>query len=641
MVSNPCIEVQTTPEDRPSVPEWFAEVVIMARHLSSNGVLDAFAHQVRLVRGRFGRYEPIDFLALLIGYAISGEQTLSDFFERVAPFEAAFMALFGRKDLPHRATLSRFLADVDRPCLEALRTLFEQHSFADGWTSESIGGLWDRQGRRYLVFDVDATRQAARQRALPCDPALPAARRRLEAVCAPGYHGRKRGEVVRTRTIALQMHTRQWLGTYAGRGNGHYCDELASALQSITTYLKHFALSPEVALIRLDGLYGDAAVIAPLILAGVYLVTRGRGYQLLQHPQIQRVLAHPPTARVRAMNTGMVVEVFEGGWLDLGADLPQARVIVTRHPAPPAGKKVPVGKRVDEWVYELFITTLSADGFLVEDVLDLYHGRGAFEAVLADEDVEEDPDRWCSYTECGQELWQIACQWVWNLRLSLGKRMQGGDLREMEWAPPTETALLFFAWENSPEEYGPWQWAGESGRAAGRFTADAFTLQENGKLRCPAGANLYLSEVHQENAFTQRAVYLAYQTDCRSCALREQCLGPEAKGHRARRVSAVRRLLPAPAQVSRKPVMLGPMRWVDVAGRALRRTWTAHWRQQYVEILPLVQTQQEMVPPARPPRAVRSHRRWSWQDRLACNAGFGPPHWRVTIAGVPPVLAIS
>src|SRR6202165_2386471 len=65
---------------------------------------------------------------------------------------------------------------------------------------------------------------------------------------------------------------------------------------------------------------------------------------------------------------------------------------------------------------------LDAEGFLVEDVLDLYHGRGAFEAVLADEDVEEDPDRWCSYTECGQELWQITCQWVWNLRLSPSDR---------------------------------------------------------------------------------------------------------------------------------------------------------------------------------------------------------------------------
>jgi hypothetical protein len=59
-----------------------------------------------------------------------------------------------------------------------------------------------RLGRRYLVFDVDATRQAARQRALPCDPTLPAARRRLDAVCAPGYTGRKRGEVVRVRTTA-------------------------------------------------------------------------------------------------------------------------------------------------------------------------------------------------------------------------------------------------------------------------------------------------------------------------------------------------------------------------------------------------------------------------------------------------------
>ena len=200
-------------------------------------------------------------------------------------------ALFGRTSLPHRSSLSRFLADVDRPCLEAFRTLFEQHSFADGWTSESIGGLWDRQSRRYIVFDVDATRQAARQRALPCAPALPAAHRRLDAVCAPGYTGRKRGEVVRTRTIALQMHTRQWVGTYAGRGNGDYREELASASHSITTYLKHFALPAGVALVRLDGQYGDAAVIAQLIRAGVYLVTRGRGYQLLERPQIQAVLA--------------------------------------------------------------------------------------------------------------------------------------------------------------------------------------------------------------------------------------------------------------------------------------------------------------------------------------------------------------
>jgi hypothetical protein len=253
MIPNLCIEVQTSPVERSSVPEWFAEVVMIARHLATKGLIEAFAQQVRLVRGRFGIYEPIDFLALLVGYAISGERTLSDFFERLEPFEAAFMALFGRRCLPHRSSLSRFLADVDRSCLEAFRTLFEQQSFAEGWTSETVGGIFDRQGRRYLVFDVDATRQAARQRALPCDPALPAAKRRLDAVCAPGYRGRKRGEVVRTRTTALQMHTRQWIGTYAGKGNGDYRGELDSALRAITAYLKHFAFPKDVALVRLDG----------------------------------------------------------------------------------------------------------------------------------------------------------------------------------------------------------------------------------------------------------------------------------------------------------------------------------------------------------------------------------------------------
>ena len=114
-----------------------------------------------------------------------------------------------------------------------------------------------------------------------------------------------------------------------------------------------------------------------------------------------------------------------------------------------------------------------------------------------------------------------------------------------------------------------------------------------------------------------------------------------AKGDRARRVSAVRRLLPppAPVPVEHKPVLLGPIRWVDVAGRALRRTWMTHWRRQYVEILPLAGMPPSLSPPPRPPRAVRSHHRWSWQDRLACNAWSGPPHQRITVAGVPTFLA--
>src|SRR5258708_3557221 len=56
------------------------------------------------------------------------------------------------------------------------------------------------------------------------------------------------------------------------------------------------------------------------------------------------------------------------------------------------------------------------------------------------------------------------------------------------------------------------------------------------------------------------------------CSLRERCLDPVAKGHRVRRLSVVRRLLPPPAFVERNPVVLGSMRWVDVTGRAHRLT---------------------------------------------------------------------
>lgn len=86
--------------------------------------------------------------------------------------------------------------------------------------------------------------------------------------------------------------------------------------------MTHVALFPDIALVRLDGQYGDAAVIAHIIFAGVYLITRGRGYPFLAHPQIQAVLALPPTASVTRMNTGELVELFEGGWLALGQGLP-------------------------------------------------------------------------------------------------------------------------------------------------------------------------------------------------------------------------------------------------------------------------------------------------------------------------------
>jgi len=61
-------------------------------------------------------------------------------------------------------------------------------------------------------------------------------------------------------------------------------------------------------------------------------------------------------------------------------------------------------------------------------------------------------------------------------------------LRSIEGAPPEETPPLLLSMEEPVEEYGPWEWAAAFGRATGRFGAEAFTLQEHGKLRWKAGS---------------------------------------------------------------------------------------------------------------------------------------------------------
>src|SRR3989442_6834743 len=202
------VSIQTSTHSVPSVPSWFGEVTLLVHHLKHQGVLTAIEEQVRFARRRFGRYEVIDFVAVLFGYAISSERTLEAFYECLQPFAAGFMALFGREQVPARSTISRFLASLTQTAVEALRALFLEDGLSRPLGKErQTGGLVDRAGRERVVFDIDGTREAARQRALPKTPELPAPQRRLGEGCAPCYTRRKRGEGLRTRPTLSRART--------------------------------------------------------------------------------------------------------------------------------------------------------------------------------------------------------------------------------------------------------------------------------------------------------------------------------------------------------------------------------------------------------------------------------------------------
>lgn len=645
------VNIQTSSESVPSTPSWFGEVTVIAHCLKQQGVLAAIEEQVRFARRRFGHYDTIDFVAVLLGYAISGERTLETFYECVQPFAMAFMALFDRERLPHRSTLSRFLAALDRAPVEALRTLFLKEVLAHPLQKEEpTGGLWDREGTHYLVFDVDGTRQAARQRALAASPDLPPAQRRLQEVCAPGYVGRKRGEVVRTRTTVLQAHSQQWLGTFSGPGNGDYRAELQRAAEAICAYLKAQSLPLRQAVVRLDGQYGNGAIIADL--AGLGYVMRGKDYALLDLPQVQARLALPPDEQTTHLETGTCRALFDCPDLSLSPAGPRVRVIVATHPATTNAAKV--GSTRGETVYELFYTALPVGALTAADVVALYLHRGAFETVLSDEDQEQDPDRWCSHTACGQEFWQILSQWVWNLRLHLGHALHPEPLRTTEFAPAHLPEAEPFvepapACKPSPAvEYGPPHWAHPS--FTGGFPGSAFVLQPDGTLRCPADHPLYPQERRPERDGSLRVLYTARLGHCRSCSLRAQCQ-ESVTTLKARRVSAVYWPLssssatsdpsPPPPRVPSSASFPHPILWKDWPRCLHRQEVVKRLSHQRVDIRVA-----DPSPPAPPPavrpltRAQRAHYRLCWRERLARNVRApASPSVSIMLFGIPVAFA--
>src|SRR5260221_7495043 len=149
-IADGSVIIQTSSESVPSTPSWFGEVALIVGYLRRQGVLTKISERVRFARRRFGHYEVIDFLAVLFGYAISGEHTLEAFYARLHPFAVPFMALFDRDQLPARSTLSRFLAALTEAPVEAVRTLFFDdllsRPLSNDPNGKQHGGRWHRAG---------------------------------------------------------------------------------------------------------------------------------------------------------------------------------------------------------------------------------------------------------------------------------------------------------------------------------------------------------------------------------------------------------------------------------------------------------------------------------------------------------------
>jgi len=457
-------------------------------------------------------------------------------------------------------------------------------------------------------------------------------------------------------------HTHQWLGTFGEPGNGDLRGGLQRACQVAIAYATTHQLLPSQILLRLDGGYGDTAVLSDVLAMGLGVIARSRDYALLGRPEVLAVLSRPPAVRGTHPESGMIRDLYDCPSIRAFRGGPCVRVVIATHPATDDPPKV--GQQRNGVVYELFVSTVLAPAMTANDLLDLYLHRGSFETVLADEDGEQDPDRWCSHTPCGQEFWQILSQWVWNLRLEFGQQcsptllrttafaeahdptpgsepVEGNQARsESKPAPVSRPAGVSEAVWDSELVYGPPQWAHPS--FTGGFAGSAFLPQPDGTLLCPAGQVLTLVECRQERAGSVRVSYSACLDDCRACPLRAHC--QNRRTHRARRVSAVYWPLSSPSlPVLHPPPAASPVLWRDWPRCSIRRQWMKIVRSQMVEItrgMGSPPNPSQHLPANQCTRPQRAHWRLSWEQRLARNARLASaPPMTITLHGLPAAFA--
>ena len=233
---------------------------------------------------------------------------------------------------------------------------------------------------------------------------------------------------------------------------------------------------------------------------------------------------------------------------------------------------------------------------------------GAFEPLLADEDQEQDPDRWCSHAPAGQEAWQIVSQWVWNLRLELGHLLESTPLRTTEFAPPITEATREQApvqGYDKPTVALPWK--------AGRFSGQDFALQPDGTLVCPASKTLRPTEQRHEADGSLRV--LVPRQDPRLPWLSKAFAVSVAWASHHEAASDQR---PAPSAPRWSRATAASRDW---SRREHRRACMQLVRHQRIEVsLPPPAAASPRTADVILSRAQRAHARLSWAERFARNA---------------------
>jgi hypothetical protein len=581
--------VTWTKPDPSRLPDWSAPGVALLADLERRGMLESLTEQVQIRRQ--GGFIGIDVLLfLLLFFSSRCGMGRKAFWADLRPHQQQLAALAGRQCLPSSTSVSRAL---DAACSETLRPLYP-------WLLVEVAGALDvlrhpsvvtrdARGEAWHLFDYDGTRHVLRHRALPEGTDLPPPERRSEPIAAPGYTGRKRGDVQIHRATLQHAGTGLWLFAALAPGNGEKRRDLDAALGTVVRTCHALGHPLERALIRMDGEFGWVPDFTACRVHGVPFVTRLNRPDLLDQPDVRQRLLAAAWVRVTdagggprrsAIDLGQVT-VFPGETTLRDDGTPYepvtVRVIVSRFEQAQAQR----GRVIEGWQYELFAFDADPVAWPAADGIAAYFGRTAQENRFHQEDQELCLDRIFSYTLAGQEFATLIGLMTWNLQIARGFElappptalpMQSPSAPEIDARPVPAATAVTGAPEAEPVRvpserpavFDPEGTRGQLNEALDQLDWATLLVYRpgwhwrwgRGELSCPDGQGLALSSV--ESPPRTRIFFSGRSGVCDDCRYRPACFASTAS--RARKMTSVTlegdvaaRLRALWGQVARRP----------------------------------------------------------------------------------------
>lgn len=425
------VTFKKAPEDR--VPDALAGGVAWMVDLARRNLLGPLGERVRIRRE--GGYSGFDVvLFLLLYFASKPRAGLRAFWEILRRHSRRLAGMAGRTQLPSPASISRAL---DRAEFDLVRPI-------GSWLLGPMSGIdavlrhpsvctYDARGEAWHIFDYDPTVHALRHRALPEGDDLPEARRRSEGMAAPGYSGRKRGDVIYRRGTLQHAGSGAWLNVHLSPGGSDRGAGLETALEATVQTCERIDHPVNRALMRLDGEFGWVPYYSACRARGVRFVSRLTRPELFDDPRIRRLLAEAVWHYVPDSKSGPRRSAADLGMVTVppGAETVRAdgspyepvevRVVVSRYQRE---GEASVGRVIDGWQYELFAIDADAESWPAASVVAAFFGRAAQENRFAQEDHEVGLDRIFSYHLPGQELAVLVGLWLWNMRITRGFELE-------------------------------------------------------------------------------------------------------------------------------------------------------------------------------------------------------------------------